>query len=126
MHPVLLLELNEVSFDYVRAYIERGELPTFKYLLDTYGCSETTSEERYEELEPWIQWVTVHTGKALAEHGVFRLGDIGRLNGVEQIWERLERERSVRVGAISPMNAENRISRGFFVPDPWTSTPATG
>jgi cell wall assembly regulator SMI1 len=122
----LLLELNEVNFDFIIAYAERGELPTFAYLLDKFGYSQTSSEHEYEHLEPWIQWVTAHTGKTFAQHGVFRLGDIDRLDGVEQIWERLQREKSITVGAIAPMNACNRIKAGFFVPDPWTATPATG
>jgi hypothetical protein len=124
---VLLLELNEVNFDYVRAYVNRGELPTFRRLLSEFSVSITTSEAKYEHLEPWIQWVTAHTGKTFAEHGVFRLGDVEKLGGVDQIWERLEREKSIRVGAISPMNARNALSNGgFFVPDPWTSTHASG
>jgi hypothetical protein len=124
---LLLLELNEVNFAYLERYIEQGELPAFARLFAEHGYSQTTSEERHDQLEPWIQWVTAHTGKTLAEHGIFRLGDIDRLGSTEQIWERLERERAICVGAISPMNAENRLKNGgFFVPDPWTNTPATG
>ncbi len=83
--------------------------------------TETTSESRYEELEPWIQWVTAHTGMTLAEHGVFRLGDITR-HELPQIWERLE-AKGLHVGAVSPMNASCRmVSPAFFVPDPWTTT----
>jgi hypothetical protein len=120
------LELNEVNFEFIDAYVRRGRLPTFASLIERFGYSQTRSEQEYENLEPWIQWVTAHTGKTLAEHGVFRLGDIDRLNGVEQIWERLERENSIRVGAVAPMNARNEISEGFFIPDPWTATPSSG
>jgi hypothetical protein len=42
-----------------------------------------------------------------------------------QIWEQLE-GRGLSVGAISPMNAKNRLrDAAFFVPDPWTSTHPT-
>jgi hypothetical protein len=118
---VLLLELNEVNFDAFPAYFSQGKLPVFKNLIDTHGLVETTSEERYEWLEPWIQWVTVHTGLTFSEHGVFHLGDIVRTD-IEQIWERLARQ-GYRVGAVSPMNAKcNREDFDFFVPDPWTQT----
>lgn len=121
---VLMLELNEINFDQVRDYAAQGKLPNFKALIDRHGVSETTSEQSYEDLEPWIQWVTAHTGQSLAEHGVFRLGDIlGR--DLDQIWEILERQ-GVSVGAISPMNASNRCEKpAFFVPDPWTRTELT-
>ena len=57
---------------------------------------------------------------SLAEHGVFRLGDIVK-HDLPQVWECLE-ERGLRVGAVSPMNAKNRLREpAFFVPDPWTA-----
>lgn len=122
---VLLIELNEVNFDFVRRYGEAGKLPTLNRLIEKHGLHETTSEIAYQDLEPWIQWVTAHTGKSLAEHGVFRLGDIVN-HDIPQIWESLEDE-GLRVGAMSPMNAKNRTrDAAFFVPDPWTSTPITG
>jgi len=96
-------------------------LPAFANLFDQYGFAVTESEATYEALEPWIQWVTAHTGKSLAEHGVFRLGDIVN-HDLPQVWECLE-ERGLRVGAVSPMNANNRLRNpAFFVPDPWTAT----
>lgn len=122
---VLLLELNEINFDHVRAYVARGELPVLGRLIGAHGVAETTSETRYEELEPWIQWVTAHTGLSLAEHGVFRLGDIVK-HDIPQIWEHLEGQ-GLKVGAVSPMNAKNRCAApAFFLPDPWTPTKVTG
>jgi hypothetical protein len=118
---LIFLELNEVNFDYIRGYAAQGKLPTFERLLRDHGCALTESEQEYEHLEPWIQWVTAHTGKSYAEHGVFRLGDIVN-HEIPQIWERLEQS-GLRVGAISPMNAKNRLrDAAFFVPDPWTRT----
>ncbi|MGB3723254.1 MAG: hypothetical protein WA979_10620 [Pacificimonas sp.] len=119
--PLIFLELNEVNFEYVEHYIASGKLPAFQRLFRENGYVTTSSEQNYEELEPWIQWVTAHTGKPLSEHGVFRLGDIVK-HDLPQIWEELE-ERGLRVGAISPMNANNRLkSPAFFLPDPWTNT----
>ena len=120
--PVFLIELNEVNFDAVQAYAAKGELPNLARLIAAHGIAETTSEANYDELEPWIQWVTAHTGLSLAEHGVFRLGDIVK-HDIPQIWERLEAD-GWRVGAVSPMNAKNRlVDPAFFIPDPWTNTP---
>jgi hypothetical protein len=121
---LLFLELNEINFEYVVSYVRRGGLPNLGRLIRTNGVARTVSEQRYEELEPWIQWVTAHTGMPLAAHGVFRLGDIVQKD-LPQIWEQLE-GRGLTVGAISPMNAKNRVRRAaFFVPDPWTATPPT-
>lgn len=118
---LLFIELNEVNFEYLEHFVQRGALPNFARFLDRHGYAETTSEQQYDHLEPWIQWVTAHTGKSFSEHQIFRLGDIVDAD-IDQIWEELERE-GLKVGAVSPMNAKNRLKDpAFFVPDPWTST----
>lgn len=120
---LVLVELNEVNFDVVQEYIDKGEsLPNFKKLL-RYESRVTTSEKQYDLLEPWIQWPSVHTGKTYSEHQIFRLGDVVQKKPT-QIFELLEAN-GFTVGAISPMNAANALSRpAYFVPDPWTDTPS--
>lgn len=126
MQKLIQLELNEVNFDFVRAYGEKGQLPRLNQLIARHGLTETTSESRYEHLEPWIQWVSAHTGLSYAEHQVFRLGDILARPELPQIWELLE-QAGYDVGAISPMNARNACADpAFFVPDPWTAGKVTG
>jgi hypothetical protein len=120
---LILIELNEINFDLVKLYLSKfpGSFPGLEKLL---ACSNiyTMSEDNYEELEPWIQWASVHTGKSYAEHKLFRLGDVVG-SKVPQIFERLEMS-GVSVSAISPMNAENRLKKAaYFIPDPWTKTP---
>lgn len=126
MQKILQLELNEVNFEFVQAYCARGKLPTLGRLIQRHGLIETTSELAHDELEPWIQWVSAHTGLSFADHRVFRLGDILDRRDLRQIWEVLEDE-GYSVGAISPMNARNACANpAFFVPDPWTRAPVAG
>lgn len=121
---LILLELNEINFDLVEKYVaaDAKRFPALKKLLSSTRI-RTCCEKQYEELEPWIQWASIHTGKTYAEHGVFRLGDMVG-SGVPQIFEQLE-QIGFKVGAISAMNTENRlIQPAYFIPDPWTQTPA--
>lgn len=122
---MILVELNEINFDVVRKYIDSGaKLEGFSSLFDE-GFRTTTSELKYEELEPWIQWPSIHTGKAYCDHKVFRLGDMTK-STVPQIFELLE-QFGYSVGAVSPMNAVNRLKApAYFIPDPWTETPSAG
>ncbi len=120
---LILLELNEINFDLVKCYLSKfpGRFRGFEKLLTNKGI-HTSSEAVYEELEPWIQWASVHTGKSYAEHKLFRLGDVVG-SRVPQIFEQLEKV-GVTVGGISPMNVENRLIKpAYFIPDPWTKTP---
>ncbi|MEO8316343.1 MAG: hypothetical protein ABI645_16295 [Pseudomonadota bacterium] len=118
---LIFIELNEINFDIVRSYLATTPLPAFQRLFSGPWI-RTTAEERYEDLEPWIQWPSAHTGLSASEHNVFRLGDIVH-NKAPQIFERLE-SWGFRVGCISAMNAENRLKDpAYFIPDPWTDTP---
>lgn len=125
-NKTILLGLNELNFDYIKFYIIKGLLPNFKKIFDIQPPIETVSEKEYKLLEPWVQWVTIHTGKSYDEHKVFRLGDIVNNPELSQIFEELENE-GLSVGAVSPFNAENRLKKtSFFVPDPWTKTNPSG
>lgn len=118
---LIFLELNEVNFDVASRYVEELNLTSFGLLLKR-GIIRTSSEQRYEQLEPWIQWVSAHTGLTANEHEVFRLGDIVNTQ-LPQFFEVVEAA-GYRVGAISPMNVRNQLlNPAYFIPDPWTHTP---
>ena len=122
---MILLALNELNLDYIKGYVKQGKLLNFEKLLH-HGVVNTKSEAKYKLLEPWIQWATVQTGKSFNEHQVFRLGDMVNRLDLHQIFEDLEKS-GLSIGAISPFNADNRLSSAkFFIPDPWTQTKTSG
>lgn len=126
MVRAVTIELNELDFELLQEYARAGHLPTFRKIFSEHDIVRTVAEKEGSHLEPWIQWVTAHTGLTFAEHGVFRLGDIV-YKDFPQIWEVLEERFDLVVGAISPMNAKNNLKRpAFFVPDPWTRTSFQG
>ena len=72
-----LIELNEVNFEIVEKYVSEHpkKFPGFEKLLNLKNY-KTTSEDVYEQIEPWIQWASVHTCLTYNQHQVYRLGDI--------------------------------------------------
>ncbi|BET12277.1 hypothetical protein [Pandoraea sputorum] len=123
---LVLVELNEINFDIAKEYVREhpGRFPALAKLM-AGACVRSTCETNYVEIEPWIQWASVHSGKTYAEHGIFRLGDIVG-SDVPQLFEQLE-HKGLRVGCVSAMNAENRLNApAYFIPDPWTATPSDG
>jgi hypothetical protein len=126
MKKTILLGLNELNFEYIKYYIDQNKLPNFKRFFKNNRIIETTSENEYDLLEPWIQWLTVVTGKTFDQHKVFRLGDIVGRTDLIQIFETIE-SNGYTVGAVSPFNVENRLlNPSFFAPDPWTKTSPSG
>ena len=74
---------------------------------------------------PWIQWPTFNTGLDFKDHKVFRTGDIINCKE-EMIYDVLENN-GISVAALSAFNANNNTKNPcYFIPDPWTKTPASG
>ncbi|RYZ07126.1 MAG: hypothetical protein EOO73_13800 [Myxococcales bacterium] len=72
-----------------------------------------------ELLEPWIQWVTVHTGVPLSEHGIIDLDEADKLRH-SAFWETLD-----PVLLLSPMNVKfAQGGESVFLPDPWAASQA--
>jgi len=118
---VLLLELNEFNPELMQQAAEKLDTPHLKKLLFLKKTFTTTdnSEERFG-LDPWIQWVSIHTGKTYPEHGVHHLADLATLP-YPQIWESLG-QAGYRCGVWGAMNARlgDAPNTVFFVPDPWS------
>lgn len=117
---LIFIELNEVNFDFVKKYSSSFN---FKFFNNFFfeNLKKTYSEKEYHLLEPWIQWVSIHSGQKADEHKVFRLGDIKNLNQ-DQIFESVEKKNR-SVGVICAMNAKNNLANPhYFISDPWTNT----
>ena len=119
MKQLILLELNELNFDYVKEYFKICEISSLKKISNE--IIYTSSENEYKLLEPWIQWESIHTGCTASEHKVFRLGD-SIFSSKKQIFKELDEDK-IKVGVISSMNARNNLENtSYFIPDPWTQT----
>lgn len=118
---VLVLEMNELVPDLLDRFIAEGKLPNFKRLRDQSVVAITDAEEEPPFLEPWIQWVTVHSGVPFLEHGCFNLNDGVKFTG-PRIWD-LASEAGKRVWVCGSMNAsvQSRSINGHLLPDPWAS-----
>ena len=63
-NSLIFLQFNEVCFEFIEKYIAKGKLNNFNRLINLHGVSRTSSENEYKNLEPWIQWVSIHSGKS--------------------------------------------------------------
>lgn len=118
-HRLLLLEFNELCPGLIDTFMAEGSLPNFKRLRERSHAYITHTSEAL--LEPWIQWVTVHTGVPLDEHGIVDLDEAEKLKH-EAFWDGVK---SDNVLLMCPMNVRfNRTDRSIFMPDPWAASQA--
>jgi len=74
-------------------------------------------------LEPWIQWVNVHSGLNYERHKIFEL-DEGQKLTVPCIWDVLS-SAGLRVGICGSMNVRYETPlNGYVLPDPWSTVVA--
>lgn len=114
---LILLEFNELCPGLIDKFISEGALPNFKRLREMSDTFVTHTTE--EVLEPWIQWVTVHTGVPVSEHRIMDLDEADKLNH-KPFWDDLQ---DANVLLVSPMNVKfSRADRSIFIPDPWAAS----
>jgi len=122
MKKVILIEFNELCPALLDKWMAEGHLPNFKRLYDRSEIFISEADESDPgNLEPWIQWYSVHTGLPYSKHGVFYLTD-GPKAGHPDIWSMLQAH-GLRVWNCSSMNAAGFAREGSaFLPDPWCTT----
>ncbi len=118
---LLFLALNEFNIDLLKKVVDAYNLPNLKKILDL-NAYQTQANDTYESnfLEPWSQWVSVHTGQPTGVHKIQHLGDVPSLD-FPQIWEVLSKN-GIKSGIWGAMNAQKGSAEQcqFFLPDPWT------
>lgn len=122
--PVISLEFNELSPDLLNRFIDQGKLPNFARLKNQSKVFTTEAREEQVNLEPWIQWVTVHSGLSYEQHGVFDLGDGHKLKA--PTISQLLSKSGYKVWLCGSMNVPFKDDiKGFVMPDAWStaSTP---
>jgi Type I phosphodiesterase / nucleotide pyrophosphatase len=119
-HSVILLEFNELSPTLIARFMGAGELPSFQRMYRESQVYVTDAGEAAPNLEPWIQWVTVHSGLSFGEHGVFNLGDGHKLNQ-KRVWDIIS-DHGLKVWICGSMNLAYELPlNGCVLPDAWTT-----
>ena len=118
---VIVLELNELSPALMSRFIDAGFLPSFKRLRDESVVAISDAHEEPPALEPWIQWISVHTGLTYRQHKVFRLGD-GESHTAKRTWDYVA-DSNLHAWVCGSMNGSataDRRENVHILPDPWS------
>jgi hypothetical protein len=114
--PVIVLELNELCPPILNRMMGQGALPNFSRLHARSDVYVTWTDD--EDLEPWVQWVTLHTGQRQDVHGAKELDEGYRIE-TPRLWDQLS-QRGIQSLIFGSMNAPAGTRDVFLVPDPWS------
>ena len=119
-HSVILVEFNELTPSLMTRFMGQGKLPNFQRFYRESQVYITDAGEDPPNLNPWIQWVTVHSGLPFGEHKVFYLDDGHKLEQ-KCVWDLLS-DAQFRVWVCGSMNIRYDVPiNGAVLPDPWSA-----
>jgi hypothetical protein len=118
-NKLIILELNELTPRLMSQFIDEGALPNFARLARESATYVTDAGEDPPYLNPWIQWVTAHSGVPFSQHQVENLGDASK-SAAPSIWDVVS-DHGGTVWVCASMNAAHKGNiRGLVLPDPWS------
>jgi len=127
---VLQIEFNELSPRLLTELMAAGRLPSFSRFYEGSEVFLTDAAAEPPELEPWVQWPSVHYGVPHAVHGLRHLGPLATAGGtcadgpaLVPVGQALS-DAGYRVGLLGPMNVRYGSVNGFYLPDPWNPDSA--
>ena len=117
---LLVIHLNEFNYDYLKYGSKKYN---YKYLNKLIRLSRiytfTKDKIQNKNLDPWVQSVSINSGKMSKDHKIFKLGQkIPR--SLINIWDVLTTKK-ITCSVWGPMNSQFKKSQymKLFFPDPW-------
>ena len=112
--------MNEFNYNYLLKGAKKYNCKSIIEVLKLKKVSTFTKDTKQDyNLDPWVQSVSINTGKSSKKHKVLKLGQ--RLkNDTNQIWDILSKNK-VTCSVYGTMNSRLRINKylNYYLPDPW-------
>ena len=116
---MFLIKFNEANFDLIKKYIKKyPNLKALNEIVSNFNEIETVAEDKYENLEPWIQWASFQSGMSFDQHKVFHLGESKSLVNKGLYYDLANTH---RVGIFGSMNHPPVDNAKYYIPDPWST-----
>lgn len=125
MKQNFIIELNEFNLNILKIYAKKFNLHSLNKILQ-FNITRTFTRDRYigdnnqsGYLDPWTQWVSIHTQTLAKKHKIKNLGDTTNLN-FKQIWEKSKK--TYFIWGVMNSSRKKRKNVKIFFPDPWSFT----
>ncbi len=119
---LLAINLNEFNLNYIKYGAKKYNCKNIKNFLKLKYISTFSSDKiQDKDLDPWVQNISINSGKKSKEHKIFNLGEQIPRNLV-QIWDYLSNKK-IRSAIWGPMNTNFKNNKFIevFLPDPWNN-----
>ena len=117
---LLVVHLNEINLNFLRSGAKKYKCEYInKFLKYQNAKTYSLDKEQDKNLDPWVQSVSINTGKKSTNHRIFKTGQKVP-NRLIQIWDFLSKKNFECAiwGTMNSKYKENKNIKIFF-PDPW-------
>ena len=123
---VVLVELNEITWRIIDPLLKEGALPALADLIRNGAKATPVAPENPPDLDPWISWMTVYTGRPPEEHGVKFLEQPPDTVKGPKIWD-LAADAGKSVGVFGSIMSwpPRQDVKGFWVPGTFSPSAET-
>lgn len=123
---LILVELNEITWRFVEPLMQQGALPTFAGMIKQGTRATPIADEQGADLDPWVSWTTVYTGRKAADHGVRFLEQPPETVKGPRIWD-IVADAGQPVGVFGSIMSwpPRKDVAGFWVPGTFSPGPET-
>jgi len=119
-YNLLAIYLNEFNFEYLIKGAKKYKCKSILKVLRLKKVLTYTKDTKQDhDLDPWVQSVSINTGKSSKKHKVYKLGQRVEKN-VNQIWDVLSNKK-ISCSVYGTMNSRLKINKylNYYLPDPW-------
>ncbi|AMV27734.1 Type I phosphodiesterase / nucleotide pyrophosphatase [Gemmata sp. SH-PL17] len=123
---VVLIELNEITWRFVDPFLQNGTMPALADLVRRGARGTPIAPEVPPDLDPWISWMTVYTGRPPEEHGVKFLEQPPETVRGPKIWD-LVADAGKSLGLFGSIMSwpPRKDVKGFWVPGTFSPSAET-
>ena len=125
-NDLLLVYLNEFNREYLLKGAKKYNCDSILKILKFKSLKTFTKDKKQDKnLDPWVQSVSIATGKSSKYHKVFKIGQSLNKKHV-QLWDKLS-NKGITCSVWGAMNSNLRKNKhiNYYFPDPWNFTDST-
>mgnify|MGYP001463259467 CR=1 FL=1 len=123
---LLAIYLNEFNFTYLLSGAKKYQCKSILEVLSFKKVKTYTNDKKQNfNLDPWVQAVSINTGKRSSKHKVLKLGQPIKKN-LLQIWDVLAANK-ISCSVWGAMNSKFKQNKyiDYYFPDPWNFRDST-
>ena len=121
INKLLFVQINEINKDFL---LKGAKKYNCKYIISFFkrnNIYKTISPDKIQDknLDPWVQSVSINTGKTSSKHKIFDIGQSIPKN-IVQIWDVLTKK-NIKCSVWGTMNSllKKNENLKLYFPDPW-------